>query len=273
MRVDVARGGPDVVPRDGDQERCRVRVTGMGRTRLMMVLLLVACGDDAGGSTTNGSGGATGSGGDATDAASTTDASTADAATTASGSSSGSTSGSGGVGAACDGMAEGCADTFGDLFTPSNGRADGTLLAVVGTTDAQCALHNDDHVVLEVTILGGVQRLVVNVDGVAVAAQSAPLVGPPFEEGWHEDVTLDYVDDLELHSDVFEQVTIEGAEAFLCEHLAVGEPISVFAYAEDNPSSAHQIHFNESYPDGVIVAGPTSASPTYLAFRFGDQDF
>lgn len=51
------------------------------------------------------------------------------------------------------------------------------------------------------------------------------------------------------------------------------DQISVLAYAEDNPSSAHQIHFNESYPDGAIVANPTAKAQTYLAFRFGDQEF
>ncbi len=179
----------------------------------------------------------------------------------------------GGAGATCDGVADACADAFGDLFAPGNGRADGTLLAIVGTTDTQCTAYNDDHVVLQLAIDGAVQRLVVNVDGVAVAVKSAPLVGPPFAAGWHLGVELDYVVDLELHSEAFEQVTLEGAEAFLCEHLVPGDPISVFAYAEDNPSSAHQIHFNQSYPDGAIVANPTSRTPTYLAFRFADQAF
>jgi hypothetical protein len=236
-----------------------------------ILLALAGCGDDGGGSATSGgSGGEGGGGGSGSAGGATTDAASSGSGTS---SSSGSSSASGAGGATCGALADACASTFGEAFTPANGRADGTLLAVVGTTDTQCPLFNDDHVVLEVTLLGGVQRLVVNVEGIAVAATSAPLVGPPFAEGWHEDVVLDYPDDLGLHSDAFEQVTIEGAEAFLCRHLVIGEPISVYAYAEDNPSSAHQIHFNESYPDGAIVAGPTSESPTYLAFRFGDQAF
>ncbi len=241
----------------------------MRSTRLWLVALLIAatgCGDDGESSTASGSGGAPGSGG-------AEPSSTADVGSTASGNSTVSTSGTGGAGAACDGMAAGCADTFGDLLTPANGRADGTLLAIVGTNDTQCTLFNDDHAILEVTISGAVHRLVVNVEGVAVAATSAALVGPPFEEGWHEDVTVEYTDDLDLHSDAFAQVDVAGAEAFLCEHLVPGQPISVYAYAEDNPSSAHQIHFNESYPDGAIVANPTGDVPTYLAFRFGDQVF
>jgi hypothetical protein len=244
---------------------------------VVIVVALVACGDDTGGATaTSGSGGA-GSGGDGAtstaDAGSTGDATSSSDATSTATASTASSGGSGGAGAACDGMAAACADDFGDLFAPGNGRADGTLLAIVGTSDTQCTLHNDDHVVLQLTIDGVVQRLVVNVDGVAVAAKSAPRVGPAFEEGWHLDVVLEYVGDLDLHSDTFEQVTVEDAEAFLCDHLVPGQPVSVFAYAEDNPSSAHQIHFNPGYPDGAIVANPDSDAPTYLAFRFGDQDF
>ena len=244
---------------------------------LALTVGLSGCAGDgegtSGSATTGGAGGSSGIGGnDAGEVASTGTTSGGAATTSSSGDAATTSSGVGGAGA-CEGRAADCAEAFGDRFTPSNGRADGTLLAVVGTTDAQCPLFNDDHVVLEVTILGGVQRLVVNVEGVAVAATTSPLIGPPFEEGWHEDVELDYPADLGLHSDAFTQVTVAGAEAFLCEHLVVGQPISVFAYAEDNPSSAHQIHFNEGYPDGAIVANPTSASPTYLAFRFGDQEF
>lgn len=231
---------------------------------ILLAITLLGCGDDEGSGAQAGFGGA-GAGGAGTGGQDASGAGGSGGAT--------SSSGGGGAGPTCDGTAAECADTFGELFAPSNGRADGTLLAIVRTTDSQCALFNDDHVVLEVTILGSVQRLVVNVEGVAVAATQAPLLGPPFEEGWHEDQELDYPTDLDLHSDTFDQVDVAGAEGFLCEHLVPGQPISVFAYAEGNPSSAHQIHFNPNYPDGAIVANPTSETPTYLAFRFADQDF
>ena len=44
--------------------------------------------------------------------------------------------------------------------------------------------------------------------------------------------------------------------------------------ANDNASSsAHQIHRNDNYPDGAIVVDATSASPTYLLFRYDNQVF
>jgi hypothetical protein len=188
--------------------------------------------------------------------------------------------GLGGAGAAgggpvdCDAKSDACASEFGALFTKSNGRADGTLLALVQTTDTQCTLFNNDHVVLQLSMLGQVQRLVVAVDGVAVTTTQAPLVGPAFSEGWHPDVFLDYPMDLDAHSEDFVGVSMTEAEEFLCSYLDLGAPVSVYAYSDGSaPSSAHQTHRNDNYPDGAIVAQPTSASPVYLLFRYTDQVF
>ena len=171
-------------------------------------------------------------------------------------------------------MSRDCAASFGELFTRANGRADGTLVALLETTDTQCVASDDDHVVLQVAILGEVQRLVVAVDGVAVRALAAPLIGPAFAEGWHGGMTLDYPRDLGVHASDFTAVTMVEAVAFICAATAVGSSISVFAYAEgDYPSSAHQIHRNDNYPDGAIVVDPTAELPTYLLFRYADQQF
>lgn len=174
----------------------------------------------------------------------------------------------------CDEKAKACASQFGSLFTESNGRADGTLVAIVRPVDQQCAEPNATHVTLQLSILGQVQRLVVSVEDVAVASVQKPLIGPPFAEGWHLDQHLEYATDLGIHSDDFTQLTLEGAVDFVCSHLEIGDPVSVFAYSDGSkPSSAHQIHSNDNYPDGAIVTNPTSASPTYLLFRFANQVF
>jgi hypothetical protein len=129
-------------------------------------------------------------------------------------------------------------------------------------------------VTLQLSIQGQVQRLVASVDAVAVTSVQRPLVGPSYSEGWHLDQPLDYVTDLGVHSDDFTQVSLEGAVDFLCEHLEIGQPVSVFAYADGTKlSSAHQIHYNDNYPDGAIVTNPTSAAPTYLLFRYSNQTF
>ncbi len=174
----------------------------------------------------------------------------------------------------CADMSLDCAFEFGTLFTRANGRADGTLVALLEPTDTQCMAADDDHVILQLSILGQVQRLVVAVDGVAVHTVHAPLIGPGFAEGWHDGMTLDYPRDLGVHASDFTAVTMAEAVAFLCAATEVGTPISVFAYADgDYPSSAHQIHRNDSYPDGAIVADPTAESPTYLLFSYVEQVF
>lgn len=174
----------------------------------------------------------------------------------------------------CVDMSERCASDFGSLFFRSNGRADGTLWALVDPMDRHCTAYNDNHVVLQLLIDGQVQRLVVAIEDIAVHAVSAPLIGPEFEEGWHTGMDLDYARDLGAHSDDFRQVAMEGAAEFICLELELDEPVSVYAYSDgDYPSSAHQIHRNDRYPDGAIVARPTSENPLYLLFRYQDQEF
>ncbi len=178
------------------------------------------------------------------------------------------------AGVSCEEKAQACATTFGSLFTKADGRADGTLVALVRPVDQQCALPNGTHVVLELSIQGQVQRLVTSVSGVAVDTANAPLLGPAYAEGWHTGVTLDYAADLGVHSTDFTTVTQDEAVAFVCAHVTVGAPVSVFAYSDGTePSSAHQVHRNDGYPDGAIVVDPTSATPTYLLFRYLNQTF
>ncbi len=174
----------------------------------------------------------------------------------------------------CDEKAAGCATEFGSLFTKTNGRADGTLVALVRPSDQQCTMPNGSHVTVQLSIQGQVQRLVVSVKDIAITTVSEPLLGPPYEEGWHEDQQLDYWKHLGVHSTDFSPVAMDEAVDFICEHLELDSEVSVFAYSDGGkPSSAHQIHRNDKYPDGAVVANPTSESPTYLLFRYEDQVF
>ena len=174
----------------------------------------------------------------------------------------------------CDEKAKNCASSFGSLFTKSDGRADGTLVALVRPVDQQCAMPNSTHVVLELSIQGQVQRLVVSVNGVAVKTASAALLGPAWAEGWHQNVALDYPSYLGVHSADFKSVTLDGGVAFICNHMTIGSKVSVYAYSDGSePSSAHQVHRNDNYPDGAIVPDPTAPNPTYLLFRYANQTF
>jgi len=176
----------------------------------------------------------------------------------------------------CADKAANCAtmEEFGSLFTNTNGRADGTLVAIVRPVDTDCALPNSSHVTLQLSMLGGVQRLVVSAEDIAITSVSHALLGPAYEEGWHEDQALDYPTDLGVHSTDFTAGTLDDVVAFICANLEIGEEVSVFAYSDGTyPASAHQVHRNEPYPDGAIVVHPTSENPTWLLFRYTDQVF
>jgi hypothetical protein len=178
--------------------------------------------------------------------------------------------------------AQACASTFGSAFTNAFGRADGTVVAVVPPA-WQCPLANNDHLVIQVSIDGGVQRLVVNVQSsfgdprIRMRAQSGPsLPAPSYAEGWHTGVTLDYPADFGLHSDGgFDPVTLEEASVRIYDAVNVGAPLSVYGTSSGGATaaSAHLIHRNGSGHDGAIVVEPTSAQPTWMLFHFADQTF
>ena len=213
----------------------------------------------SGGSAQPDSGASGGSGGASGGSGGTAGASGASGASggTAGASGASGAGGSAGTGVSCDDKAKPCASDFGSLFTKSNGRADGTLVALVRPSDQQCAQPNSTHVTLQLSIGGQVQRLVASVDGIAVTTVKAPLVGEPYAEGWHLDQVLDYPTDLGVHSGDFSAVTMDQAVDFICSKLELGAPVSVYAYSDGTkPSSAHQIHRNDKYPDGAIVANP-----------------
>lgn len=177
--------------------------------------------------------------------------------------------------------ADACASTFGASFTNAFGRADGTVVAVVPPGWAGCALPNSDHVVIQLAIDGGVQRLVVNVKSnfgdpnIRMRALDAPLSGPTWGEGWHPGEQLDYPT-MGLHSDGgWDVVTMDEATRRLVEAIPLGAPLSVFATSSGGATaaSAHLVHRNGNLHDGAIVIDPTGPSPHWLLFHFADQTF
>ena len=180
----------------------------------------------------------------------------------------------GGGGVVVD-KAKDCASQFGDALTDSFGRLDGTVVAVVAPEDTQCALVNDDHLVLQVAMNGAVYRMVVNIADVAFGQTSAALVGPSWSEGWHTGLTLEYPTDLDVHSTAFQQLALPAMIEQISAGIELGAPISVFAVSSGGEfaSSAHLIHRNDNNSDGAIVLDPLSESPTYLLFRFASQSF
>lgn len=180
--------------------------------------------------------------------------------------------------------ADGCAEEaeFGALFTNAFGRADGTVVAVVPPAWPGCAFPNSDHVVIQVSIDGGVQRLVVNVKSdfgapeIFMRELNAPLPAPAYGEGWHPGLQLDYPGDFDVHTDGgWDEVNLEQASARIYDAITVGAPLSVYATSSGGTyaASAHKIHRNNSRKDGAIVIDPTGPSPRWLLFRFANQTF
>ncbi len=176
--------------------------------------------------------------------------------------------------------ADGCASSFGSLFTADFGRADGTVVAVVPPA-WQCPLPNGDHVVIQLSIDGGVQRLVVNVQSsfgdpnILMRTLIAPLPAPAWAEGWHPGLALDYPT-LGLHADAtWDSLTLEQAATRVYDAVVVGAPLSVYATSTGGSyaGSAHKIHRNGQQDDGAIVVDPTGAQPTWLLFHFANQAF
>jgi len=178
------------------------------------------------------------------------------------------------------GKASACASTFGNELTAAFGRLDGTVLAVVGPTDTQCALPNSDHLVVQVVMHGAAYRMVVNVlssssdPNVYLDEIDAPLAGGPFEEGWHPGYALDYVTTLGVHSDAFVPHAMAELVTLVTDEIDLGANISVYATSTGGTyaDSAHLVHRNATNADGAIVIHPDTA-PHYLLFRFGEQSF
>jgi hypothetical protein len=161
------------------------------------------------------------------------------------------------------------------------GRLDGTLTAIAKPS-SQCNQSNRTHFVLEVTMNGAPYALVVNVDdtqsssGVFFGEIDAPLIGAPWEEGWHTDSAekLDYVKALNVHSSAFQAYNETNlVNKIVCE-LHEGDDVSVYALGFGS-TGAHDIHRNTGGggADGAIVLHANSATPHYLMFHFVNQSF
>jgi hypothetical protein len=125
---------------------------------------------------------------------------------------------------------------------------------------------------------GAVYRMVVDVQSTGTTPdvwyETLPhaLPGPAWSEGWHTGITLDYVNDLAVHSTDFTEMMSAPLANTITDAITVGQKISVFATSSGG-SSAHLVHRNGSNSDGAIVVAPDTSSPTMLLFRFVEQSF
>lgn len=180
------------------------------------------------------------------------------------------------------GKEAGCASTFGAALTNAFGRIDGTVTAVVAPGIQSCAMPNSDHLVVQVEFGGDVYRMVVNVESngadpkIRLRTFTGALPAPAFAPGWHPGLTLDYANDLGVHSGTgWDALALADAAARVAAPIEIGAPIAVYATSSGGTyaHSAHLVHRNGGGHDGALVIDPMGASPTWYLFAFADQTF
>jgi hypothetical protein len=163
-----------------------------------------------------------------------------------------------------------CSSTFGSGLSPTHGRLDGRLVAVVGANEFAC--HADaTHLHLQVEMKGAVYDIAVNLDGYE-GETDVPLPGAPFSEGWHM-TDLDYVASFGLHSTSLTLNGIPAMRARLEAVLANANHISVYGTAYPGSDGAHLVHRQSAGNDGAIVIQPLAATAHVIAFRFESDTF
>jgi hypothetical protein len=169
-----------------------------------------------------------------------------------------------------------CTSKFGNGLSGGFGRLDGFLVSIVPPGSGQCSADRH-HVHLQVLSGGEVYDVAVNADGGFMATRDAPLPGDAWAEGWHTPAHLDYVSDLGLHSQDFQQGDLPTLAEDIETALANANHISVFATTYSS-GGAHLVHRgsganSNANRDGLIVTDPLSPTAHVYAFHFSNQTF
>ena len=176
-----------------------------------------------------------------------------------------------------------CTSNFGDALSasPTFGRLDGFLVAIVPPANMQSCNDDDSHVHLQVRMSGMIYDVAIDVtdettmmDDVHTTTLDVAMPDAmPWTEGWHTGSTVlaDYVA-LGLHDT---DLTLE-AKADLVQllqtDLASANHVSIYttSYGSDG---AHLVHRNGSGHDGILVTQPLSTPSHLRFFSFTDQSF
>jgi len=166
-----------------------------------------------------------------------------------------------------------CTSALGSGLVPTNhGRLDGQLVAIVVPNTRRCP-SDDTHLHLQVLVSGSVYDIAINLDGLE-GETDVPLPGPPFAEGWHPTVDLDYPTDLGLHSPALTLTGIPAILARLQQVLATANHVSIFGTPYPGSTGAHLIHRTSGFKeDGAVVINPSAPKAHVLAFGFATKTF
>jgi len=169
-----------------------------------------------------------------------------------------------------------CTSSFGDALSPTFGRLDGYLVAIVPPSNGACNA-DQNHVHLQIQMNGAVYDVAVNVgeesgtQDVHSTTLDHAMPGPPWSEGWHTGVLVDYVA-LGMHATDIPLQTASALAAQVTSDLTTANHISVFAtgYGSDG---VHLVHRNGHGTDGLIITEPLSTPSHARLFSFTDQAF
>lgn len=174
-----------------------------------------------------------------------------------------------------------CTSHFGTALpsSPTFGRLDGYLVAVVDPSSSNSCNADDAHVHLQIQMNGAIYDVAIDVtngqthvDDVHSATRELPLPNLPWSEGFHTGVGIDYANTLDTHAADLPLLTKAQLTSALDADLATANHISVYAttYGSDG---AHLVHRNSNGRDGLIVTQPLSAPAHLRLFSFTDQSF
>jgi hypothetical protein len=174
-----------------------------------------------------------------------------------------------------------CTSSFGAALTntPTFGRLDGYLVAIVPPSGGSACNADSSHVHLQIRMNGAIYDVAVTVQDTVTNAEDvhtmtrdiAPPVNLPWAEGWHTGLLVDYVS-VGVHSADLTLQTKAELVSTLQSDLATANHISIYAttYGSDG---MHLVHRNGGGHDGVIVTDPQSIPAHVRFFSFSDQSF
>lgn len=173
-----------------------------------------------------------------------------------------------------------CVSAFGNKLTPTPtyGRIDGYLVAIVPPSGMNSCNADSGHVHLQIRMMGATYDVAIdatdsitNVDDVHTAQLDHDLTNLPWAEGWHTGINADYVS-LGLHSADLALHTKAEVVSQIQAFLATANHISVYmtTYGSDG---GHLVHRNGNGKDGIVVTEPLSTPSHMMVLSFDGQAF
>ncbi len=174
-----------------------------------------------------------------------------------------------------------CTSQFGTALpnTPTFGRLDGYLVAIVPPSNMSSCNADDSHVHLQIKMSGSIYDIAIDVTDAATGTDDVHTTtldqampgGVAWAEGWHDGLADDYVS-LGVHSTDLPLDTKAEIVSALTTDLATANHLSVYAttYGSDG---AHLVHRDSAGHDGLVVTEPLSTPPHLRLFSFSDQTF